>query len=255
MSSTTGKLFVVSTFGESHGPAVGAVVDGCPAGLSLTVDDLQGQMDRRRPGQSSITTPRNEADTVSILSGVDNGITLGTPITLVVENRSQRPADYSETANIPRPSHADYTYMAKYGKAPPSGGGRSSARETVGRVAAGSVAEKYLSDSHGVEIVAWVSSVGTVDASAVEEGSISRSAVDVNSVRCPDADAASRKCIRLVFCERTQFIQHKNKMINLSKEGSYEKHLSFTNKRGKRKHFRDSLLSRLFKSCIFHTLF
>ena len=128
MSSSLGTLFHVSTFGESHGIGVGAVVDGCPAGLPLSEADIQPQLDRRRPGQSEITTPREEADRVTILSGVENGLTLGTPIGLLVHNKDQRPGDYGEMDLVPRPSHADYTYQGKYGIRASSGGGRSSAR-------------------------------------------------------------------------------------------------------------------------------
>ena len=169
MSSTFGTLFRVTTFGESHGKGVGAVVDGCPPRLSLSEADIQPQLDRRRPGQSAVTTARDEADTVTILSGVENGKTLGTPIALLVANRDQRPGDYKEMLNIPRPSHADYTYQIKYGIRASSGGGRASARETIGRVAAGAIAEKYLREKFGVEIVAWVSSVGAVDAPDLSE--------------------------------------------------------------------------------------
>ena len=144
MSSTFGTLLRVSTFGESHGMAVGAVLDGCPPGISLTEADIQAQLDRRRPGQSNLTTQRKEIDQISILSGVDNGKTLGTPIGLLVANLDQRPGDYSAVRTVPRPSHADYTYQKKYGIQASSGGGRASARETVGRVAAGAAAEKML---------------------------------------------------------------------------------------------------------------
>ena len=144
MSSTFGSLFKVSTFGESHCKAVGAIVDGCPANLKLSESDIQPQLTRRRPGQSALTTPRDEADKVIILSGCENGKTLGTPIGLMVNNLDQKPSDYSEMNNIPRPSHADFTYQKKYGNRASSGGGRSSARETNGRVAAGAIAEKWL---------------------------------------------------------------------------------------------------------------
>ena len=191
-SSTFGTLFRVTTFGESHGAAVGAVVDGCPPRLALSEADIQPQLDRRRPGQSTMTTPRDEADRVRILSGVENGLTLGTPIALVVENRDQRPRDYGEMRRIPRPSHADFTYQAKYGIHASSGGGRSSARETIGRVAAGAVAEKVLAERFGVEIVAWVSAVGNVEAPDLRESGVTREAVDAHVIRCPDADAAKR---------------------------------------------------------------
>jgi chorismate synthase len=190
MSSVFGSIFKVSTFGESHCAAVGAVVDGCPAGLKLSEADIQPQLDRRRPGQSDLTTPRNEQDLVSILSGVENGVTLGTPIGLLVHNRDQRPDDYQEMQDIPRPSHADYTYQMKYGVRAASGGGRSSARETIGRVAAGAIAEKILAERYGVEIVAWVDAVGPLQGAAVDMENISRQAVDASAVRSPDPVAA-----------------------------------------------------------------
>ena len=192
MFSTFGTLFRVSTFGESHGRGVGVVIDGCPARLPLTEADIQRQLDRRRPGQSRLTTEREEADQVTILSGIQNGLTLGTPIGLMVPNRDQRPADYENLDRAPRPSHADFTYQAKYGIRAASGGGRASARETIGRVAAGAVADKFLQDRHGVEIVAWVSAVGELDAPEVDALRIDRAAVDQSAVRCPDAETAGR---------------------------------------------------------------
>ena len=160
MSSTFGTLFRVTTFGESHGSDVGVVIDGCPPGLGLTEAAIQAQLDRRRPGQSALTSRRDEADRVVIRSGVESGATLGTPIALTVANEDARPADYAELNDIPRPSHADFTYRAKYGVAARSGGGRASARETIGRVAAGAVAEAVLRERYGIEIVAWVDAVG-----------------------------------------------------------------------------------------------
>ncbi len=192
MSSSLGTLFRVSTFGESHGIGVGAVVDGCPAGLQLSEADIQGQLDRRRPGQSDLTTPREEADQVTILSGVEDGLTLGTPIGLLVHNKDQRPGDYGEMDNVPRPSHADFTYQAKYGIRASSGGGRSSARETIGRVAAGAIAEKILREEWEIEIVAWVSSVGSEQASDVDPDTVNRPQVDANLSRCPDKSSAVR---------------------------------------------------------------
>ena len=192
MSSTFGTLFKVSTFGESHCKAVGAVVDGCPPRLPLVEADIQAQLDRRRPGQSAVSTPRQEADAVTILSGTENGVTLGTPIGLLVWNKDQRPGDYGEMAAIPRPSHADFTYQAKYGVRASSGGGRSSARETIGRVAAGAIAEKWLQQAHGLEIVAWVSSVGMLDADAIDAARITRAVVDETIIRCPDPALAPR---------------------------------------------------------------
>ena len=190
MSSTFGTIFRVSTFGESHCRGVGAMVDGCPPRMALTESDIQPQLDRRRPGQSKVTTAREESDTVTILSGTENGVTLGTPIGLFVPNKDQRPGDYAEMAKIPRPSHADYTYQVKYGVRASSGGGRASARETIGRVAAGAIAEKWLRLSHGVEIVAWVSSVGEMDSHDADVEQISRADVDASQVRCPDKNMA-----------------------------------------------------------------
>ena len=154
MSSTFGTLFRVTTFGESHGRAVGCVVDGCPARIPLAAEDIQPQLDRRRPGASALTTPRKESDTVTILSGTDRGLTLGTPIGLSIPNADTKPGDYAEMETVPRPSHADFTYAEKYGLRARSGGGRASARETAARVAAGALAEKMLSVFHPVEIVA-----------------------------------------------------------------------------------------------------
>jgi len=190
MSSVFGTIFKVSTFGESHCAAVGAVVDGCPPGMELSEADIQPQLSRRRPGQSELSTPRDEPDLVTILSGVENGITLGTPICLLVHNRDQRPGDYQEMSEIPRPSHADFTYQAKYGIRASSGGGRASARETIGRVAAGAIAEKYLAEQHGVEIVAWVDGVGQLDGGAIDMDKITRKQVDATPVRSPDLAAA-----------------------------------------------------------------
>ena len=190
MSSTLGTIFRVTTFGESHGTGVGAVVDGCPSRVPLTEEDIQPQLGRRRPGQSELSSPRDEGDRVVIQSGTEDGVTLGTPICLFVANRDQRPEDYFETRTVPRPSHADYTYRAKYGTIASSGGGRSSARETVARVAAGSIADKLLRMTHGIEIVAWVSSVGMIDAPLPDLARISRANVDRYAVRCPEADTA-----------------------------------------------------------------
>jgi chorismate synthase len=192
MSSSFGTLFRVTTFGESHCKGVGAVVDGCPPNLDLSRDDIQPQLDRRRPGQSKLTTDRQEADQVAILSGVENGKTLGTPIGLLVPNKDQRPGDYQEMSRIPRPSHADFTYQKKYGIRAASGGGRSSARETIGRVAAGAIAEKILRQTYGIDIVAWVSSVADVEAAGIDMAAITRRQVDQNLVRCPDRTAADQ---------------------------------------------------------------
>jgi chorismate synthase len=197
MSSTLGTLYRVTTFGESHCKGVGAIVDGCPSGMELTEADIQPQLSRRRPGQSDLSTPRQEADQVTIYSGTEFGRTLGTPIMLLVNNKDQRPQDYGEMSQIPRPSHADFTYQMKYGIRASSGGGRSSARETIGRVAAGAIAEKWLRQTYGTEIVAWVSAVGDIEAPEVDALRINRAEVDAHIVRCPDAAAAARMEARI----------------------------------------------------------
>jgi len=192
MSSSFGTLFKVTTFGESHCKAVGVVIDGCPPGMALTEADIQPQLSRRRPGQSALSTDRQEADQVIILSGTENGKTLGTPIGLQVANKDHRPKDYGDMRDIPRPSHADYTYQMKYGIRASSGGGRSSARETIGSVSSGAVAEKVLKEKHGIEIVAWVSSVGEIDGSGIDPSKLTRELVDATMVRCPDETAAGQ---------------------------------------------------------------
>src|SRR3954464_14541235 len=159
MGSSFGTLFRITTFGESHGVGVGVIVDGCPPRLPVAVEEIQAELDRRRPGQSAITTQRRESDTVEILSGVHEGVTLGTPIALLVRNQDNRGGDYEEMRTKFRPSHADYTYQAKFGIRAWQGGGRASARETVGRVAAGAIARKLLAVEAAVEIVAWVKQV------------------------------------------------------------------------------------------------
>ncbi|OCF58287.1 chorismate synthase [Kwoniella mangroviensis CBS 10435] len=196
--SSFGNNYRVHTYGESHCKSVGCIVDGVPPGLRLTEEDIQVQLSRRRPGQSDITTARSEFDTVHLQSGTEHGVTLGTPIGLLVQNKDQRPHDYAETDLYPRPSHADYTYLAKYGLKASSGGGRASARETIGRVAAGAIAEKYLKEAFGVEIVAFVASVGKVALPFAEEEdevlgkeymdlvkSVKREEVDKEITRCP----------------------------------------------------------------------
>jgi chorismate synthase len=191
VSSTFGVLFRIASFGESHGPAVGVVIDGCPPRLPLAPEDIQVELDRRRPGQSRITTQRKEADQVEILSGVHEGLTQGTPIALLVRNSDQRSSDYEEMKTKYRPSHADFTYQAKYGIRAWEGGGRASARETIGRVAAGAVARKLLALEAGVEIVAWVSQVAQLEA-AVDAATVTRDAVESNIVRCPDPAMADQ---------------------------------------------------------------
>ncbi len=198
MSSSIGTIFRVTTFGESHCKGVGVIVDGVPARLALTEADIQPQLDRRRPGQSKVTTDRQESDTVTIMSGTEHGVTLGTPIGMFVPNRDMRPGDYSEMSAVPRPSHADFTYQAKYGVRAASGGGRSSARETIGRVAAGAIAEKWLRETYGVEIVAWVSAVGELEIEDWSCHNLTRDMVDASSVRCPDAELTSRMMEQIV---------------------------------------------------------
>lgn len=181
--NTFGKLFTVTTFGESHGPALGCIVDGCPPGLVLSEDDLQQDLDRRKPGQSRYTTQRREADQVRILSGVFEGRTTGTPIGLLIENTDQRSRDYSDIKDVFRPAHADYTYMQKYGVRDYRGGGRSSARETAMRVAAGGIAKKYLFDHYGVQVRGYLSQLGPIKIERVDWAEISN-----NPFFCPDAD-------------------------------------------------------------------
>jgi chorismate synthase len=163
-----GRNFVVTTAGESHGPALVAIIDGCPPGMSLTEADIQKDLDRRRPGQSKHTTQRNESDTVKILSGVFEGKTTGTPIALLIENEDQRSRDYKEIKDKYRPGHADYTYDQKYGFRDYRGGGRASARETAMRVAAGAIAKKYLQEQFGTQIQAYVSAIGEVSADSID---------------------------------------------------------------------------------------
>ena len=189
MANTFGQLFRVTTWGESHGAAIGAVIDGCPARLPIGEADIQPDLDRRAPGQSTLVTQRKESDTVRILSGVHDGLTLGTPISLEISNQDMRSGDYDDMREKYRPSHADYTYDAKYGVRDWRGGGRTSARETAGRVAAGAVARKLLLLRHGVEIVAWVSSVGTIRVEC-DVDTVTRDNVDQTPIRCPDLDRA-----------------------------------------------------------------
>ena len=190
MSSHFGQLFRISTFGESHGGGVGVVIDGCPARLPLSEADIQIDLDRRRPGQSDLVTPRKEADRCRILSGVFEGQTLGTPIAVLVPNEDARPEAYSEMETAFRPSHADFTYQAKYGVRNWQGGGRSSARETIGRVAAAAVAKRVLAAfAPGLEIVGYVQSIHHLEAT-VDPATVTTAAVESNPVRCPDARAA-----------------------------------------------------------------
>ena len=189
MSSTFGTLFRIHTWGESHGGAVGVTIDGCPPRLALEPGDIQTELDRRRPGQSRLTTPRQEEDRVEILSGVFEGRTLGTPILLLVRNKDARPQAYEHLRDVYRPSHADYTYEAKYGIRNWQGGGRASARETVGRVAAGAVARKLLAEHGFGPVQAYVSRVHTVE-TKVDAMQVTREQVEATPTRCPDPEAA-----------------------------------------------------------------
>ena len=191
MGNTFGHLFRISTFGESHGGGVGVVIDGCPPLVSIDASFIQAELDRRRPGQSKITTPRKEADTCEILSGVFEGKTLGTPIAILVRNQDTRPQDYGEMATTYRPSHADATYDAKYGIRNWQGGGRSSARETIGRVAAGAIAKKILFQAAGVSIVGYVKRIKDLEGVA-DPDTVTLEQVESNIVRCPDAECAER---------------------------------------------------------------
>ncbi len=191
MASTFGTLFRVSTFGESHGGGVGVVIDGCPPRLALDLADLQHDLDRRRPGQSKLVTQRDEADRAEILSGVFGGFTTGTPIAVLVRNNDHKSGAYEHLRDAYRPSHADFTYDAKYGFRDWAGGGRASARETIGRVAAAGIARRLLHEVAGVEVLAWVSSVHAIDAE-VDPAQVSLESVEAHPTRCPDPDAAAR---------------------------------------------------------------
>ena len=190
--NTFGQAFTLTTFGESHGPALGAVVDGCPPGLALEAADLQRDLDRRRPGQSKYTTQRREPDAVRILSGVFEGVTTGTPIGLAIDNVDQRPRDYGAIKDQFRPAHADFTYHAKYGRRDYRGGGRASARETAMRVAAGAIARKYLAEHARVSIRGYLAQIGERELAVVDLDS-----VDDNPFFCPDPDATDDIAARI----------------------------------------------------------
>jgi chorismate synthase len=196
MGNTFGHMFRVTTWGESHGDAIGAVVDGCPPGLSLAVTDIQRELDRRRPGQSEISTQRREGDRAEILSGVFEGLTLGTPILIGVWNQDARGRDYEHMRTRYRPSHADYSYDAKYGIRNWMGGGRASARETIGRVAGGAIARKILAQEFGTEIVGYVKQIWQLKAE-VDPDTVTASDVESNIVRCPDQDMAVQMIERI----------------------------------------------------------
>jgi chorismate synthase len=180
-----GQLFKITTCGESHGGAVAVILDGCPPGLEISTEEIQAELDRRKPGQSHITTPRNETDTIHILSGIFNGKTTGTPILLLAHNADMRPEDYSELKNVYRPSHADYTYLMKYGLRDFRGSGRASARETLARVAAGAIAKKYLKQYLNIDIFSYVEQVGSLRTD-IDYHSVTPQAIEANIIRCPD---------------------------------------------------------------------
>ncbi len=196
--SSLGIIYRITTWGESHGPGLGVVVDGCPAGLSLNENDIQTYLDRRKPGQSRITTPRKEADAVEILSGVFEGKTTGTPISLLIRNTSQRSKDYSDIAGCYRPGHADYTFDQKYGFRDYRGGGRSSGRETIGRVAAGAIAAKTLSE-FGIGLTAYTRSIGPV---SIDPDAFDRDAIASTPTSMPDREASARAEKYLEDCMR-----------------------------------------------------
>lgn len=202
MGSSFGQLFRITTWGESHGGGVGVVVDGCPPRLRLCEADIQAELDRRRPGQSRIVTQRQEEDRCQILSGLFDGQTLGTPIAIMVWNKDARPEAYAEMREKFRPSHADYTYQAKYGIRAWHGGGRASARETIGRVAAGAIARKILREQCGIEIIAYVRQIKDIVAD-VNANKVTARQVESNIVRCPDA-AAVKRMIKLIESARSR---------------------------------------------------
>lgn len=202
MGNTFGHLFKITTFGESHGGGVGVVIDGCPPRLEIDISEIQAELDRRRPGQSKITTPRKETDTCEILSGIFEGKTLGTPIHILVRNKDARSQDYDEMAQKYRPSHADATYEAKYGIRNWQGGGRSSARETIGRVAAGAIAKKILKQYSDIEIIGYVKRIKDLEAQ-VDINKVTTKQVESNIVRCPDGVLAD-KMVELIEKVRDQ---------------------------------------------------
>lgn len=189
--NTFGQLFRITTFGESHGGAVGVVVDGCPPNLEITKEEIQKELDRRKPGQSKITTPRKEQDKIHILSGIFHGKTTGTPILLIAYNADARPEDYENLKNLYRPGHADFTYDTKYGIRDWHGSGRASARETLARVAAGAIAKKYLQEKLGIEFLSYVEQVGDIK-TTINFNTVSQEQIESNIVRCPDPQTAEK---------------------------------------------------------------
>ncbi|MEL6441949.1 MAG: chorismate synthase [Cyanobacteria bacterium J06621_8] len=203
MGNTFGHLFRITTYGESHGGGVGVVIDGCPPQLEISEAEIQVDLDRRRPGQSKITTPRKESDTCEIISGVFEGRTLGTPISILVRNKDARSQDYNEMAVKYRPSHADATYDAKYGIRNWKGGGRSSARETIGRVAAGAIAKKILKQVAGVEIIGYVKRIQDIEAE-IDSNTVTLEEVESNIARCPEAESAQTMIERINRARKSQ---------------------------------------------------
>lgn len=200
--SSFGQLFKITTCGESHGGAVGVIIDGCPPGIEISLAEIQFELDRRKPGQSAITTPRKESDTIHVLSGMFAGKTTGTPILLLAYNQDQRSQDYAQLKDLFRPSHADFTYLQKYGRRDYRGSGRASARETLARVAAGAIARKFLATKLGIEIIAYVEQVGHLKA-CIDHTTVTLAQVEDNLIRCPDVNIASTM-IKLVAEVRDQ---------------------------------------------------
>jgi len=196
VGSVFGQILRISTFGESHGGGVGVVLEVCPPRLAISVEEIQSDLDRRRPGQSRLTTPRQEADRAEILSGVFEGVTLGSPISILVRNKDARPSAYEDMKDLFRPSHADYTTEAKYGLRNWQGGGRASARETIGRVAAAAIARKLLREHAGIEVLSWVRQVQDLG-SEVDGETVTLAEIDASDVRCPDASAAEKMIERI----------------------------------------------------------
>lgn len=200
--NTFGHLFRITTFGESHGGALGVVVDGCPPGIEITSEEIQVELDRRKPGQSNITSPRQEQDQIHILSGILDGKTTGTPILLLAYNKDAKPEDYLHLKDVFRPGHADYTYQMKYGIREWKGSGRASARETLGRVAAGAIAKKYLKETLGIEILSYVEQIGNIKTD-IDFNKVSIRDIESNIVRCPDK-ATAEKMIKLIEAVRNE---------------------------------------------------
>tara|TARA_B100000963_G_scaffold198241_1_gene172551 strand:+ start:133 stop:1227 length:1095 start_codon:yes stop_codon:yes gene_type:complete len=197
MGNSFGRIFKVNTFGESHGGAVGVILDGCPPQLELDIGLIQKELNRRKPGQSRITTPRNEEDKLEILSGVKGNVTLGTPIAMMIRNKDQKPSDYNNIEKTFRPSHADGTYHLKYGIQADSGGGRASARETIGRVAGGAIAKQFLKRLYDIEVLSWVKRIHDID-SEINPMDINFDNIESNMVRCPDENIAKKMIQRII---------------------------------------------------------